>query len=72
MARISSYGQDTDVEQVDNFLGTDGTGGGTKTFTLESVLAAYIANGDWSSLPTTEPTEGGRIWSNAGILTVTS
>lgn len=72
MARISSYGQDNDVEQNDFFIGTDGSGGGTKTFTLESVLSAYITNGDWGDLPTELPDVPGRIWNDAGTLKVTS
>lgn len=70
MPRITDLAQDSDVESSDRLAGTDGTGGSTKSFTLESILSAFIATGDWNSLPTTEPTDTGRVWNDEGTLKV--
>lgn len=39
MARISTYNQDSDVSASDKVVGTDSTTGGTKNFTLGSILS---------------------------------
>ena len=71
MGRLSSYGQDGDVEGSDKVIGTDGTGGDTVNFTIDSILEYYISRADWSSLPTTAPSESGRLWNDGGTLKIT-
>lgn len=44
MARISTYGQDSTLNKADKVLGTDSDTGGTKNYTIESILS--VANED--------------------------
>jgi len=44
MARISTYGQDSTLSKADKVLGTDSATGGTKNYTIESILS--VANED--------------------------
>ena len=44
MARISTYVNDTSIQDNDRLLGTDAVGGGTKNFTVAE-LAAFIQDG---------------------------
>lgn len=41
MARINSYERDSDIENDDVILGTDGSGGATVTFTLGGIKGFY-------------------------------